>query len=441
MEVCIKTLFQKWFIALSAAIIIAGCGASPQGSATQQIVWTKQFGTAGGDWADGVSVDTNGNLYVAGTTHGGLDGNTNAGGGDGFLIKYDAAGVKQWTRQFGTASEDQVYYDGVSVDASGNIYVAGGTYGGLDDNANAGQVDGFLVKYDSSGVKQWTRQFGTTSDDWASSIAVDASENIYVVGATGGELDGNTNSGGNDGYIIKYNSSGSKQWTRQVGTASSDQALDISLDTNGNVYVTGNTKGDLDGNSNAGLEDGFLIKYDSSGLKQWTRQFGTTSSDGLYGSFIDIDADGNVYVAGNTEGGMDGNTNAGQVDGLLLKYDSSGVKQWTRQFGTAGQEWTFGIFVDLNGNIYIAGNTQEGLDGNINAGNDDGFVVKYDSSGVKQWTRQFGTVNSDWASGVSVDASGNIYVAGGTGGGLDGNANAGSNDGFLVKYDVNGNKQ
>lgn len=77
----------------------------------------------------------------------------------------------------------------------------------------------------------------------------------------------------------------------------------------------------------------------------------------------------------------------------------------------------------------------------VKLGWSDGVLVKYDPAGVKQWTMQFGTASGDEASDVSVDANGNIYVAGGTEGGLDGNTNAGDYDGFLVKYDANGNKQ
>lgn len=118
------------------------------------------------------------------------------------------------------------------------------------------------------------------------------------------------------------------------------------------------------------------------------------------------------------------------------------MKQWTIQFGTDGADWTSGVSIDANGNIYVAGSTEGGLDGNINAGHYDIFLIKYDSSGEKQWTRQFGTTSPDGASRVSVDANRNIvYITGYTGGGLDGNINAGLEDVFLVRYDTNGNKQ
>jgi hypothetical protein len=97
-----------------------------------------------------------------------------------------------------------------------------------------------------------------------------SSDNIYVTGMTGGDLDGNTNSGGSDIFLVKYNSSGTKQWTKQLGTSSKDWGYDVTTDSSGNIYVTGETGGSLDGNTNtnSGGQDIFLIKYDSSGTKQ-----------------------------------------------------------------------------------------------------------------------------------------------------------------------------
>ena len=89
-----------------------------------------------------------------------------------------------------------------------------------------------------------------------------------MTGYTYGGLDGNTNSGGKDIFLVKYNSSGTKQWTKQLGTSSNDLGMDVTTDSSGNIYVTGYTGGGLDGNTNSGEWDIFLIKYNSSGIKQ-----------------------------------------------------------------------------------------------------------------------------------------------------------------------------
>ena len=182
-----------------------------------------------------------------------------------------------------------------------------------------------------------------------------------------------------------------------------------------------------------------LGKTTTSFTLPWTQQLGTSSSDAALG--VATDSAGNVYVAGHTEGGLDGNSNAGGYDFFIVKYDSSGMKQWTKQLGTSSKDYAYGVTTDTSGNVYVAGRTEGGLDGNSSAGDYDLFVVKYNSSGTKQWTKQLGTSSSDYANGVATDSSGNVYVSGLTGGGLDGNSNSGSSDLFVVKYDSDGNKQ
>ena len=125
-------------------------------------------------------------------------------------------------------------------------------------------------------VKQWTRQPGTSADDGAKRVVTDSSGNIYVTGFTNGGLDGNTNQGGGDIFLIKYDSSGKKIWTRQLGTNTNDEGWGITTDSSGNIYVAGFTNGGLDGNTYQGGADIVLIKYDSSGSQIWTRQFGTS---------------------------------------------------------------------------------------------------------------------------------------------------------------------
>ena len=171
-----------------------------------------------------------------------------------------------WTKQLGTSSSDGG--SGVTTDSSGNVYVTGYTLGGLDGNTNSGSYDMFLVKYNSSGTKQWTKQLGSSGWDWGNGVTTDSSGNIYVTGYTNGGLDGNTNSGYGDIFLVKYNSSGTKQWTKQLGTSSSDSGNGVTTDSSGNIYVTGSTEGGLDRNINSGSSDIFLVKYRSSGIRQ-----------------------------------------------------------------------------------------------------------------------------------------------------------------------------
>ena len=425
---------------------------------------TQQLGaTSGNDQGEGVTVDSSNNIYVTGVVAKALDGNTRSGGLDFFLLKYNSSGVKQWTLQLGTSSSDLGY--GVTVDSSDNIYITGNTGGGLDNNTNSGDIDLFLVKYNSSGTKQWTQQLGTSSEDIALEVTTDSSDNIYVTGYTKGGLDNNTNSGSTDIFLVKYNSSGTKQWTKQLGTSSGDKGRGVTVDSSGNIYVTGETKSGLDGNTNmAGYSwDFFLVKYNSSGVKQWTQQLGTSSNDTAKG--VVVDSSNNIYVTGVTNGGLavpyttggtDGHTYLGSDGGnsandmFLVKYNSLGEKQWAQQLGggyfesggfyPSGNDFGEGVTVDSSNNIYVTGSFSKSLDGLSNSGGSDSFLLKYNSSGVKQWTQQLGSASDEVGYGVTVDSSDNIYVTGYTLGALDG-TNSGSDDIFLVKYNSDGVKQ
>jgi len=277
--------------------------------------WVRQFGSTGLDEAWFVAVDNSDNIYITGDVNGSLDGMSYAGGMDIFLVKYDSAGNKIWSDQIGTAGND---YGGSIAFSDGHVYVSGMTSGGLDGQISNGSSDTFVMKYDAAGNRIWTRLVGTAGAEGGGSIVFDGSGNYYVAATTDGAIDSNGNFGGNDVFLIKYNSAGNKQWTQQFGTSLNDVAGIITSDNNGNLYVTGYTEGSLDNNSHAGSNDVFLIKYDSAGNKQWTQQLGTTSSDTPGG--ITSDSNGNVYVSGSTNGSLDGNTSAGGQDLFVVKF-------------------------------------------------------------------------------------------------------------------------
>jgi hypothetical protein len=428
--------------------------------AIQCIPWTgtKQLGVAG-SFTSGHSIatDASANVYVAGWTYGGLDGNTLTGASDVFVTKYNSSGIKQFTRQLGVAGA-YTLGSSVAIDVNGNVYVAGTTYGGLDGNMLTGVFsDFFLTKFNSSGVKQYTRQLGVAEKaTYGASVSTDVSGNVYVAGTTYGGLDGNTLTGLSDFFVTKYNSNGIKQFTRQLGVAGAyTLGSSIATDMSGNVFVTGDTTGGLDGNTLTGITDSFVTKYDSSGVKQYTQQLGVTGTE-THSNAVATDASANVYVTGwtgdgqnvttltgTTSDGLGGNTQTGTMDSFVAKYNSSGVRQYTRQLGVAGTATeSYSVATDTSGNVYVAGWTWGGLDGNTLTGITDSFVTKYDSSGVKQYTQQLGATGA-MTSGYSVatDGKGNAYVAGTTFGNLDGNTRMGPSDFFVTKYNSDGVKQ
>lgn len=400
------------------------------------------MGTSTYESPEAVTTDSLNNIYLTGYTNGALDGNTNSGSRDLFLVKYNSGGTKQWTKLLAHSGYWSTPESGkdLAVDSSNNIYVTGHTTGGaLDGQTHAGGSDIILVKYNSSGILQWTKQFGTSLNEEGRGVTVDSSNNIYVTGMTQGGLDGNTNSGDMDIFLVKYTSSGVKQWTRQMGTSTEDLVSAITVDSSDTIYLSGYTRGGLDGNTNSGSADIFLMKYNANGIKQWTKQFGSSSFES--GEGISADLLGNIYITGATSSDLDGNSNLGGTnDYFLVKFNSSGTKQWTRQWGTSSYDVGRGVVVDSSNNIYVTGDTQGAFDGQTFAGGSDMFLVKYNSSGTKLWNRQLGSPSYENGYGITSDYLGNIYVAGGTTGNLDGNTSSdssGTNHGgdiFLVKY-------
>jgi hypothetical protein len=353
--------------------------------------------------------------------------------------------VTRWvgTKQLGGVGAES-FGQSVAVDTRGNVYVAGDTSGWLDGNNLAGSSDTFFTKYNISGVKQYTQQMGVSgADTIGRAVATDTSGNVYMAGYTSGKVDLDPKVGNVDFFVAKYSSSGVKQYTRQLGALGADTVgLSVATDTSGNVYVAGYTSGNLGINLLAGNMDFFVTKYDSNGVWQYTRQLGVSGADTV-GYSVTTDSSGNVYVAGYTMGGLDGNTSMGTVgfaDFFVTKYDSQGVKQSTWQMGVAGADTTArSVTVDTSGNVYVAGDTTGNLSGLGLNGNTDYFVTKYNSSGVPQFTWQMGVAAATTVGrSVVVDAGGNVYVAGETTGTLYNDTLTGTKDFFLVKYNSSG---
>ncbi len=171
-------------------LVLSACGVAA-GDTAYEVEWIRQLGTSGTDYGHGVAVDGAGNVFISGSTDGNLDG-INAGGTDAFLAKYNSAGNLLWTRQLGTSTTDAAL--SIAVDSAGNAFISGFTGGDLG-GTNAGYDDAFLTKYNSDGNLQWTQQLGTSTTDWAHSVAVDGAGNAFISGFTVGNLSG-TNVGG-----------------------------------------------------------------------------------------------------------------------------------------------------------------------------------------------------------------------------------------------------
>lgn len=299
--------------------------------------WIRQHGTPVYDQATAIA-SSHAHVFTVGNSGEGLDGNTSAGAQDTFLMKHSLAGAHQWTRQLGSTAND--YATGVAVlnPADPLIYVTGYTFGRMPSapGLNAGGADLFLTQYDDGGTAVWTKQLGSSGGDYAQAVATDAAGNVYVAGYTTGHLDGNTSAGLKDLFLVKYDALGNKKWTRQLGTAKNDEARAVTVDATGAIYVAGLTYGSLPGATTLGDADMFLIRYDAAGNRQWVRQFGTSDVDVAQGLTTTRSATGavDVYVSGYTLGAFAA-TRAGGYDAVVAKYSELDTAGWKVQRGSA----------------------------------------------------------------------------------------------------------
>ncbi|MCP4137788.1 MAG: hypothetical protein GY754_42900 [bacterium] len=422
-----KIFFNISLVLMTVFLYHCGSGFDDGGSGDEgSVPWagTIQLGTAVDEFTEGIATDSKNNVYIAGHTGGDFDGHTNAGGSDVFLLKYNASGQKKWSRTLGSSASETVF--AVTTDGEDNIYITGYTSGDLAGGGNLGSNDIYLAKYDSSGTKQWVRQFGSDGDEWSRGIAADSNNNIYVTGWTKGDMGGNGNPGSNDIFLVKYNSSGTEQWVRQLGASGDDTGRGLVVDSDNNVYITGWTAGDLDGEVTTGGLDVFLSMYSSSGVYNWTRLSGSTAND--LGLELAIDSAGNIYITGETHGDWNGTTSGG-TDMFLLKYNTSRTVEWVSQLGSEGNDYGDEVAVDSTGNIYVCGVTINGFNGDT-----DAFLVKYLSTGETRSYRQFGSTSIDVSEGLAIDSDNNIYVTGWTEGIMDSNSNAGGIDIFFTRF-------
>ncbi|MFG0284025.1 MAG: SBBP repeat-containing protein [Phycisphaerales bacterium JB039] len=190
-------------------------------------------------------------------------------------------------------------------------------------------------------------------------------------------------------------------WGKLIGTPLDDLGFRAALDPAGNLVIAGWI------GIEPGRGDALLAKYSPSGALLWSRQIGTTAND--MGSGVAVDAAGAIYLAGRTSGRLFG-PHAGSSDAFLAKYDASGELLWGRQFGTSTHEWINGVVADGD-DVYVCGDTGGSLFA-ASAGSIDCFLARYDASGQRIWERQFGTALHDSASGIAMNAAGDLITCG-----------------------------
>jgi len=174
----------------------------------------------------------------------------------------------------------------------------------------------------------------------------------------------------------------------------------ITTDESNNIIVLGNTKGHLNGDTNRGNNDFFVAKYNAEGEQLWTSLFGGTATD--IGTILEVAPSGSTYVGGYTDGSLPNSSNVRNHDAFLVKFNAAGEKEWHHQIGSYAWDYAHGIAIDSNENVYLSGSTGShygdalgSFAGVSHLGRNDTFIIKYDSEGNKIWTKLIGTGNSE----------------------------------------------
>lgn len=339
-------------------------------SSSGTLLWAKSYSSDGRteDEARFIEIDKNSNIY--------LSGNSTFNYREGYsIIKCDSEGKLLWMQQQLEPNNVFFYLNGMSVDDSGNVFLAG-------EIRNGTYSDILTAKYNSAGNFQWMKQFDgpVQGTDYAYDVDTDNNGNAYVVGSSDDETSMNA-------FIIKYNPIGDTVWTRKYHAAFGTSVGHAIKIYNDYVYL-GGYQGD-------GFTKLFLvIKYNLSGERQWVYSWG-------HGQVVNllVDDEGNVYCSGHTF-----------VNPYLstMKFNSSGVREWIEVYALQSEYvMSASLLLDSYKNIYVSANVDDIKQADI-------LTIKYNNHGVKLWEHRFDSNpdGKDIVRSSAIDQDDNVYVVG-----------------------------
>jgi hypothetical protein len=458
-------------------------------------VWATYYGGNDFDTGNSVSTDASGNVYLAGST---LSGSLIATSGshqqslnnlaDAMLVKFNSFGARLWATYYGGIGLD--YGNACATDLSGNVFLGGYSYtqGGLSTSGchqggMAGDHDGILVKFNSSGVRQWATYYGSSASDVISSVCTDPSGNVFIGGGTkstssaafttpGCHQPIHTAGFGNpfEGFVAKFNSGGVRQWGTFYGGSNDDYVRSVCTDGTGNLFFVGNTDcgtgtiiatpGAHQPTHSGGLYDGFLVKFSASGVRQWGTYYGGSGLEHCFS--VCRDPSNNIFISGETQTttgtlvatpGSAQPNHGGGIDSYFAKFTNNGVRMWGTYFGGSGNERNLSSATDGNGNVYFAGFTSttgsvvasaNAYQMNFAGGAYDSYLAGYNANGTQLWSTYYGGPGHEQWQACATDPAGAVYLAGVTSSSVGTEiATVGSHqdvygggqwDGYLVKF-------
>ncbi len=303
---------------------------------------------------------------------------------DIILTKVDSSGTEEWSKIINGSTDD--VGEAIVQTSDGGYAITGMTtnYGGTDE-------DIIIVKFNSSGVEQWTKTIGGSNADHGYDIVETSDSSLVVTGSS-------ASYGGSDSDIIliKLSSLGVEQWTKTLLASDPDTAYSVIQTSDGGYALTGYSR------SFAGYdEDVIVVKFDSSGDEVWTKIV-TTSGDQDYGyEIIQVDDGGYTIISKSKDHG------GSNYDLLITKLNSSGVEQWSKTIGGSNIDYGLSIVQANDGSYAVTGSSSSygGTDADI-------IVSKLSSLGVEEWTKTIGGSIDDYGHSIIATSDGGYALTG-----------------------------
>ena len=337
------------------------------------------------DYVRNLAADSSGNIYVTGSSEAG---NLTW---DVVTIKYSGDGNLLWATRYNRYGTNYCDTSGLTVDATGNVFVIA--------NIFYASSTFITLKYDPLGNAVWTNYFKGSPDglDYAGTVVVDNSNNIFVTGDSEGPETGLNYT------TLKYAPDGTAVWTNRYINGWTAIPSSMVLDQAGNVIVTG------DSFSPSHLYS--TVKYSNDGIALWTNLVPAADYQGGNVPRVVADFTGNIFLTGGSPGADGAN-----ADFTTVKLSLSGMPLWTNSFFevNANNAAPAGTAVDNAGNFYFAGHS-----GGPGGTNIDFVTIKYTTTGNALWTNRYNGLtpgSEEWADDIAVDRAGNVYVTGLSGG-------------------------
>lgn len=310
--------------------------------------------------------------------------------------------------------EDWVYGRAIAFDSQGNMYAVGYINAATVLNGTTMPYDqnSLVAKYDITGNLVWAKTIESTDNNSATELVIDSQDNLYIAGSVYGNFYEIThsNTGLETGYVIAMDTDGNVLWKDLLdATPKTSTVTDLAVDSSDNLYVVGRTTGSV-GATQVNYEDTFLARYNNSGVQELVAQYGPAGSyKSLVCDQLALSVSQNIYLACSTSGSFDGNAYVGgefDTNAVVFKVNSSGDIQWSQQYGATGLHfYRTTIVVDSDG-MPIAGfnyrveTSPTDFQGYALSGSDNSLLIKHDAAGTRQWTQLYQPDNwdSNWTS-------------------------------------------